>query len=144
MSNRYIYTLLVLGTILTLGLTRCRSGEKDWKSPEVIYDQLCICENSQGQTIDAAWKELMRSKNVTVNSPDEVIRSVGSNTNMLFEMVDSLFLSDEVYLSSLKTANDTLLAHGAEMEVKGKIEELFSVRSRYPACVSSINYILQR
>lgn len=136
--------ILICSAFILGAISACKSGKKDWNSPATIYNHLCACKNKDGQRIDDAWKVLLIEKKVAAHSPDEIIKAIGSNTNMLLEMIDSLFLNDQVYLSALKTANDTLVKHGAKMEFKGQFAELFSVRSKYPACVSSINYILQR
>lgn len=142
MCKTNIYSIRALFCVIFfVAVGSCNSNKDSWNNPEKVYGLLCNCKNSKGVTVDEQWLQTLKEHKVQSSSPDEVIRAVNHNTNMLYDMLDAHFLSDENYLNEMSRANDTLKVHNSQISPEGNFEELFAVRSRFPACVSTIAYL---
>lgn len=137
---RYLFLAAVL---CIFSWFSCKNKGTDWQSPETAYSHLCSCKNKAGKTIDEQWAESLKGQGILNRTPDELIRAINNNPEMLYDMLENHFIKDEQYKKNLSAVIDTLRAHGAPEtpEMKGNFSELFSLRSRYPACVMGISYV---
>lgn len=122
-------------------LTGCKASGDDWSDPKHVYSLLCSCKNSQGQTIDEQWKAHVISKDAPARSADEINRYIAGNTEEFLSFIDDNFSTDTHYRGELSAIRDTLAAHNASIDPKGNIGRLFSVRTKYPACITALPYI---
>ena len=121
----------------------CKKSGTDWKSPETVYSHLCSCKNKAGKTIDEQWVAVLNNNGILNRSPDELIRGINEHPELLYDMLDNQFIPDKQYRSNLKGVIDTLIAHGVPEtpDLKGNFNDLFAIRSKYPACVMGIAYV---
>ena len=119
----------------------CGPIVEEWNDPKKIYGMLCSCKNQKGLTIDEQVKISVKEKGLPVNSTDQINTYISSNTDDFIGIIDRNFLEDTVYLQRLINVRDTLKAHGSDMDVKGGVGTLFSIKAKYPACIAALPYI---